>query len=665
MRQESGRVETDDREAPDGQGPDMAEAALHGGDYDAEDQGGNGRAELLRILVVALALVPSWLGLWKDFASFDIIALAGTAIGAYPIVKQAVKDIAERRMTMELSMTIAIVAAAAIGAFFTSLVIVLFVLIAEVLEDLTVERGHRAMRGLLDLLPHRAIVQDETGTRDVDRSALRVGDVVLIRPGAVVPVDGVVTKGHSTVDQSAVTGESLPAEKAPGAQVYAGTMNQRGALEVRADGLGQDTAVGRIIRTIEEAERSRAPIQRTADRMAGYLVYFALGAAALTFLITRDVRSTISVVIVAGACGIAAGTPLAILGALGQAANRGAIVKGGRYLEELSRVDTVVLDKTGTLTLGVPCVTEVRPAQGESVQTVLAAAASAERSSEHPLASAVLAAARDRSITGVEPDRFDYFPGKGLVCTVGKDQVLVGNRALLAEHGVDVSASGVTGGASSEVLVARNEKYLGAIEVADVLRPEAVEAVRAMRAMGLRTVLLTGDALPIAQAVAAELEIDAVEAELLPDDKVARVRALQAEGRRVVMVGDGINDAPALTQANVSVGMGSGTDIARESADILLLGNDLSRFVGTIQVARRSKMTIWQNFYGTLLVDSFGVVLAAVGLLNPVLAAFIHVSSELVFILNSARLIPGGASRHLVPRDAPSQGISATAVLEE
>ena len=312
--------------------------------------------ELVRIAVVGLAVVASWFQLWHGVASFDVIALMATLIGGYPIFKEAFENIFERRMTMELSMTIALVSALVIGEFFTALVIVFFVLIAELLEGLTVERGRKAIKDLMDVLPRTADIRRADGVQAVDAAEIQIGDVVIIKPGGRVPVDGIVAKGHSSVDQATITGESMPVEKCAGAQVYAGSINQSGALEVRTTGIGRDTAFGKIIEAVEHAEQSRAPIQKTADKLAGYLVYFAIGCAALTFLITRDARSTISVIIVAGACGIAVGTPLAILGGIGRAARQGAIIKGGLYLEILARVNTVVLDKTGTLTLGTPVV---------------------------------------------------------------------------------------------------------------------------------------------------------------------------------------------------------------------------------------------------------------------------------------------------------------------
>jgi heavy metal translocating P-type ATPase len=444
-----------------------------------------------------------------------------------------------------------------------------------------------------------------TGVREIPAAELQVGDAVLVNPGGRVPVDGTVLNGHSYLDQSRITGESMPVEKAAGAAVYAGSINQSGAIEVRAQRIGRDTSYGKIIEAVEQAERSRAPVQRLAGQLAGYLVYFALGAALLTFLITRDIRSTISVIIVAGACGIAAGTPLAILGAIGRAARLGAIIKGGLYLETLGRVDTVVLDKTGTLTFGRPEVQIVKPAVGATIETVIDAAAAAESRSEHPLGQAIISYARARGRDISDPERFDYTPGRGIAATVAGREVLVGNRQLLADHGVAPSARTMCDTKpASEILVARDGQLIGEIVVADTVRPEARRAVDALTAMRMRVILLTGDISPVASAVAHDIGINEFEADLLPEQKLARVRDLVSRGRIVAMLGDGINDAPALTEANVGVAMGSGTDVARESADIVLLGNDLVRFADTVTIARHTRRIIWQNFAGTIAVDT-------------------------------------------------------------
>src|SRR5580692_6528641 len=461
----------------------------------AEQEHGLEWVELIRIAFVAFAAGAVWFRVWEPFPHISVVGIAAALIGGYPIFKEAFENIVERKMTMELSMTIALLSALAIGEFFTALVITGFVLAAEVLEGLTVGRGRRAIQSLLDFLPRTASVRRNGQVIEVASDQVQVGDTVIVKPGGHIPVDGIVVGGRSFVEQAAITGEAMPVEKMQGDAVYAGTINQSGALEVGAQKLGRDTTFGKIIEAVERAEKSRAPIQKTADRLAGYLVYFALGAAVLTFIITRNVRSTISVVIVAGACGIAAGTPLAILGAIGRAARQGAIVKGGLYLEELAAVDTVLLDKTGTLTFGTPQIREVISANGFTEHQIIAAASIAERKSEHPLAKAVIARAAELAVPSADPDDFFYTPGKGVSADYRGEEIIVGSRVLLMERGVKrilpVNGHGI--GGVSEAYVARGGQLLGTIRIADVLRPEAKSAVSAMREMGLKTVLLSGD----------------------------------------------------------------------------------------------------------------------------------------------------------------------------
>jgi heavy metal translocating P-type ATPase len=599
-------------------------------------------AELVRIVFVALASAAVWFRVWEPLPHISVIGITATLIGGYPIFKEAFENIVERKMTMELSMTIALLSALAIGEFFTALVITVFVLAAEVLEGLTVGRGRRAIQDLLNFLPRTVTVRLNAQVVEIAADQVKVGDTVIVKPGGHIPVDGLVLGGSSFVEQAAITGEAMPVEKVLGDVVYAGTMNQSGALEITAQKLGRDTTFGRIVEAVERAEKSRAPIQKTADRLAGYLVYFALGAAILTFIITHNVRSTISVVIVAGACGIAAGTPLAILGAIGRAAHQGAIIKGGLYLEALAAVDTVLLDKTGTLTFGTPQIREVVSANGFGEQQIIAAASIAERKSEHPLAKAVMARAAELALTLVEPDEFSYTPGRGIRVSYQGEEILVGSRALLLAHGfkriLPIDGNGADG--VSEVYVTRRGQVLGSMRIADVLRPEAKNAVAAMRQMGLKTVLLSGDAQAVTTSVGHDLGVDEAVGELLPEQKAKWVSELRGKNHKVAMVGDGINDAPALVEADVGIAMGSGTDVARESADVILIGSDLSKLVETLRVARSCRGIIMQNFVGTLVVDSIGVGMAAFGFLNPLLAAFIHVASELTFILNSTRLLP-------------------------
>ncbi len=631
-----------------GQTPRSSRGAQASPELDGHDEHSLNLFDLGRIAIVGLTALAVWFRVWEPFPTVSLIGVLGAAFGGWPILKEALENLRERRMTMELSMSIALASALFIGEFLTALVIIFFVLIAEVLEKLTVRRGRTAIRELLDLLPRRATVRRAGATVELATAELGLGDIALVKPGSRLPVDGVVVAGRSSVDQSSITGESMPVEKLEGSDVYAGTINQSGALEVRVTGLGRDTAFGKIIEAVEQAEKLRAPVQKLADRLAGYLVYFALACAALTLLVTHDARATISVIIVAGACGIAAGTPLAVLGAVGRAARSGSIIKGGVYLEVLGKVDTVLFDKTGTVTVGQPRVTGVQASPGISERELIEAAAIAERRSEHPFAQAILSRAAELSLSNIEPESFDYTLGQGLVCTSRGEEIVVGSAVFLRSKGLAVDEP-EAGEATSLVFVARGGRTLGSLAVTDALRPEAKSAIARIRSLGIRTILLSGDTAAVAATVGRTLGIDEAHGNLLPHQKVEHIKALRSQGRSVAMVGDGINDAPALVEANVGVAMGAGTDVARESADVVLIGNDLERFAETVAIARWCRRIIMTNFAGTLLVDGIGVGLAAFGFLNPLLAALIHVLSELAFILNSARLLQ--APRH-VPRAA-------------
>jgi Cd2+/Zn2+-exporting ATPase/Cu+-exporting ATPase len=601
-------------------------------------------AECVRLAVMAVVIVASLSGWWRNWMSRDWLAFAATLIGGLPIYEEAWGNIRKRRMTMELSMTLALVAALCIGQFLTALVIAFFVLFAELVEGYTVGGGRRAIQTLIDALPRQVRVRRGGQEREVDTSEAAAGETIIIRPGERIPADGVVSKGHSFVDQSSITGESLPVEKVERSKVFAGTINKDGVLEVTVEKIGRDTTFGKIVEIVEQAEKSRAPVQRIADRLAAGLVYFAFGAAVLTLIVTRNITSTIAVIIVAGACGVAAGTPLAILAGIGSAAQRGIITKGGLYLEQLSRIDTVVLDKTGTLTLGIPEVTAVRGLDDATENEVLQTAAIAEQHSEHPLGEAIVRRARERNLPLREYSQLRYSPGKGMVVEESGTRIMVGTRALFEEYGVPVPMNapseigGHNGAGKTVVLVGRDRCVLGAVTLADQLRAEAKRAVTDLKTQGYRVILLTGDRSETAKTIGRELGVDESSGDLLPDQKVEKIRELLRAGRKVAMVGDGVNDAPALAEATVGIAMGQGTDVALETADVTLMTSDLSRLVEVLAISKRCYRVIMFNFWGTILVDTAGISLAFFGLLAPIIAGLIHVGSELAFILNSARL---------------------------
>ena len=602
------------------------------------------RDDIIRIVAVAVALLLSWLGVWKYLVPFDFIAILATLIGGFPMFKEAFENIRERRMTMELSMSIAVIATLLIQQYFTGLVITFFVLIAEYLEHLLVSQGRNVIEKLLALLPRKAIVRKETGERESEITDINQNDIVIIKPGSSIPVDGLVVKGNSFVDQSSLTGESIPVEKLEGQEVYAGTLNQTGILEVQVKRVGLDTTFGKIITIIEEAEHSRAPIQKTADKLAARLVYLALAGAAVTWLFTHNIVSAIAALVAAGACGVAAGTPLAILAGIGRVAKEGIIVKGGIYLELLAKVDTVILDKTGTLTLGLPTVMKVENFNGISKEKVLQLAASAEQHSEHPIAAAINSKAKKENLQPLPYSNIQYIPGKGMIATINDDEIVIGNTTLFTEKKISVDTA--TAHYLNEekekgftpVLVVKNNTVVGAISVADVIRPEAKEAIGSIKKLNCRTLLLTGDDKRVATAVARSLGVDEVYAEMLPEEKLERVRSLISTGRKIAMVGDGINDAAALTEATVGICMGSGTDVTLESADMTLMNNNLMKIADALEISRQCMKVIMFNFWGTVIVDVIGISLAFMGYINPLGAALIHVISELTFILNAARL---------------------------
>jgi len=601
-----------------------------------------GTAEYIRLGLMGIIVVASLTGWWRPFMNRDWLAFAGTVIGGFPIYQEAWENLRKRRMTMELSMTIALLSALAIGQFFTAIVIAFFVLFAESLEGYTVGGGRRAIGKLINALPRHVTVRRNGQESELKAEELSIGEVIVIRPGERIPVDGTVIKGSSYVDQSSITGESLPIEKTGQSKVFAGTINKNGVLEVSVERVGGDTTFGKIIQVVEQAEKSKAPVQRIADRLAAGLVYFALGAAVLTFLITRNLTATIAVIIVAGACGVAAGTPLAILAGIGSAARRGIIVKGGLYLEKLAEIDTIILDKTGTLTMGVPEVTDIRVADGATEREVLENAAIAEQHSEHPIGEAVIRKSRAAKVSLREYSDLQYSPGKGVTCLDRGSKVVVGTRTLLEENGINANGAASfqsdTKPGETLVYVGRNKTVLGALTIADQLRSEAIRAVDQLKKQGYRTVLLSGDSSEAASAIGAQLGVHQAIGNLLPEQKLEKVRELLQQGRKVAMVGDGVNDAPALAEATVGIAMGGGTDVALETADITLMTSDLSRLSEVLGIAKRCYRVIMFNFWGTIAVDTLGIVLAFCGLLAPIIAALIHVGSELAFILNSARL---------------------------
>jgi P-type Cu+ transporter len=541
-----------------------------------------------------------------------------------------------------------------------SAVVITLVVLGRWLEARARGRTSEAIRRLVSLAPRTARIVRAGAEVDVPTAEVRVGDFVRIRPGERIPVDGVVTEGASTIDESMLTGESLPVEKAPETKVYAGTVNRTGSFIFRAARVGSETALARIVALVAEAQGSRAPIQRLADRVAAIFVPIVLGIAGLTFLAwwafgpepagLFALTNAVAVLVIACPCAMGLATPTAIMVATGRGAERGILVRSATALELLERVDTVVFDKTGTLTVGRPAVTDVVALPPMSEDDIVALAAAAEQGSEHALGEAIVASAKARGLALPPITEFTTVPGQGIDAMAPDGRVLLGNRTLMDARGVDVRAlvprvQALATEGRTAVYLALGGRALGLLAAADVLKPEAPEAVAALKRRGLDVIVLTGDARPTAEAVARRAGIGKVLAEILPEDKAREVTRLQAQGHRLAMVGDGINDAPALAQADVGIAMGSGTDVAIEAADVTLVRGDLRGVVGAIDLSRRTISVIKQNLvwafgYNVVLIPvAAGVLYPLWGvLLSPILAGAAMAFSSVSVVTNSLRL---------------------------
>jgi Cu+-exporting ATPase len=545
--------------------------------------------------------------------------------------------------------------------FEAAAVIVALLLLGRMLEARAKGRTGEAIRRLMGLQPRTARVVRGGAEADVPLAEVVAGDEIVVRPGEKVPVDGTVSTGRSAVDESMLTGESLPVEKAPGDPVFGGTLNRTGSFRFTATRVGRDTALQQIVRMVQQAQGQKAPIARMADVVSGIftpvVICIAIAAFAAWFVLappetrfTDALVAFVSVLIIACPCALGLATPTAILVGTGKGAEHGVLIKGGESLETAHRLDTIVLDKTGTLTRGQPSLTDVLPAEGWTADELLRLAASAERGSEHPLGEALVRGARDRALELAEAEGFSALAGHGLEATVDGRTVLVGTTRLMAERGVDAVAWAGRAGeleqaGKTAMYVSVDGRLAGVVAVADTLKPEAAEAVRALRAIGIEVVMITGDNRRTAQAVAAQAGIARVLAEVLPDGKAAEVKRLQAEGRRVGMVGDGINDAPALAQADVGIAIGTGTDVAIEASDVTLLRGDLRGVVTAIALSRATIRTVKQNLIWAFVYNVVGIPIAAgvlypvTGwLLSPILASAAMSLSSVSVVANSLRL---------------------------
>lgn len=602
-------------------------------------------------VAVGVLLLLYLLGVVRTVAGIDL-ALILTLVAGYPLIRHAILDLLQGHFSSHLTIAIAAGAAVWIGEYFAAAEVMFIMLIGEGIEHWTVDRAKGAIAGFVASQPEQARVLRDGGEQLVALGQVEIGDLVRVLAGERVPVDGMIERGESSVDQSSVTGEPLPAQLGVGDAVWSGSLNEYGVLDIRSERTGSDTTVARIASLIEDAQSRRARVVRTADRLARYFLPAVLLAAGGIYLFTGEMMRTVAALIVACPCALVLATPAAMASAIARLAREGALVKGGDVIESLSRIDACVLDKTGTLTCGRPALTAIAPVSGIAEDRLLRLAASAELTSEHLLGRALVTEARERQLDLSEPGNFRLHPGRGVTATVDGHEIAVGNQALLAEvvgedqiGAVAESVLPTPGSGETRLAVAVDGALAGALALADPLRDEATEAVADLRQTGLEPiVMLTGDAEGTARTIGSRAGIDQVQAELLPEDKVRRLGELSRGDRNVLMVGDGINDAPSLAAASVGVAIGHGAaDLSAEAAQVVLLPDRLDYLAPLLRYSRR----VVARIRSSILIFAFGINFVAVGFaafgwLPPAAAAIVHQAASLLVILNCVRLLYEG-----------------------
>lgn len=606
----------------------------------------NRRLTLLLVSVFAIILgvviFGEVLGLF-DFLNERVPYLIGLALviaGGYPVFRNVIRATLNRQIISHTLMTLGVLAALAVGQWVTAALVVVFMRIGDYVENFTTESARRAVRELTSLAPQAARVERDGSEKEIPVNEVVLGETVIVRPGEKIPVDGEVISGQAIIDQSAITGESMPVDAANGTHVYAASIAKLGSLRIRAERIGPDTTFGRVIKMVEEAEAHRADVQRIADKFSGWYLPVVTAIAALTFLISRNPLSTAAVLLVACSCSFALATPVAMLASVGASAKRGLLIKGGKYLELLARADVLLVDKTGTLTLGQPQLTDVIPLNGLSRAEILSIAASTERYSEHPLAEAVRRLAEQEHIALVEPQSFESVPGHGVRAIIDSHHIVIGNRRMLPSAGSLPLAAELEEKGRTLLFMESDNQLVGVLAAADTLRAEVPSAIAETRALGIRHIeLLTGDNERTASALASQLGVS-YRANLLPEDKINIVKEFQSKGHVVVMIGDGVNDAPALAQADIGIAMGAaGADVAIEAAHIALMREDWRLVPDVLRIAQRTMRIVKMNLAFTTVYNLLGLSLAAFGVLPPVLAAAAQSLPDIGIMGNSARLL--------------------------
>lgn len=593
-------------------------------------------------LILAVVVLGEWFGV-IDGLNKQVpwpVWLAILLVGGYPIFRSVAQATWRGKVTAHTVMTLGMLAAVTIGEWATAAIVVFFMRAGEYAEAFTAEQARRTVKQLVRLAPRTARIERNGQELDVPVDQVQVGDLVVVRPGEQIPVDGLVISGQAWINQAAITGESMPVEAGSGTRVMAATLISSGSLRVRAAQIGRDTTYGRVISLVEEAEAHKGDVQRLADRCSTYFLPFVVFVAAVTYWLSGNILATAAVLVVACSCALALATPIAMLASIGSAARQGLLIKGGKFLETLANADIVLLDKTGTLTSGRPQVTDIVSCGGFGADEVLALAAAAERDSEHPLAEAVRAAAREQGLALEAPLDFQAVPGFGVRANVGDRLIAVGNSRLVPLGEKHSAAAELEAQGKTLLYVACDGQVIGIIAATDTLRPDVPASLAQLRQLGLHQIeLLTGDHELAAAALAGQLDIS-YQAGLLPEDKIAIVKAYQQQGHRVVMIGDGINDAPALAQADVGIAMGAiGNDTAIEAGHLVLMREDWTLVPQAVRIARRTMGVVKLNLGFTVVFNLAGLSLAALGLLPPTLAAAAQAVPDLGMLANSSRLL--------------------------
>ena len=563
----------------------------------------------------------------------------------FSLFRNVVRSLLQGRVIAHALMTLGVIASTLVGEWVTALIIVIFMRVGSSIEELTASKTRQAIHRLTKMMPAQARLNQNGEERLVPVSELKTGNHILLRPGDMLPVDGLVREGFASLDQTAISGESLPREVAPGAEVFAASLLQSGSLIVEVRAVGVDSTFGKILQMVEEAELHKGKTQMLADRFSGYFLPVVIAMAGLTYLVRGDLIASAAVLVVACSCSFALATPIAMLASIGSSASMGLLIKGGKHIEMLERVDTICIDKTGTLTLGKPVIVDILPLGDFKEDDLLQITASAERYSEHPLAQAVLQAARSRNLNLLVVEDFRHEAGVGINASVAGKKVRVSNQTGRLSAQLQVRVKKLQNEGKSTLFVTINRHLAGILTAADTPRQESLEAIRQLKEMGLeRITLLSGDNAGAVRTVADFLDIES-RAGMLPHEKIAFIKQLQEEGRTVAMIGDGINDAPALAQADVGIAMGEhGSQLAVESAGIVLLREDWLLVPKAFAIARRTMRVVKGNILFTLLYNFFGIGLAALGVLPPVMAAAMQSIPDFGILGNSARLLKNNES---------------------